>query len=71
MAECPEMMQLRRETAEHPFADIKHRILGNARLLMRGLSGARGELSIAVMAYNLKRAFNMKGAHWMRTALQG
>ncbi len=71
MAEHPEMMQLRKQTVEHPFADLKQLMLGNARLLMRGLDGARGELTIAVMAYNLKRAFNIKGAAWMRTALQG
>jgi len=65
------MMQLRRQTVEHPFADLKHRILGNARLLMRGLNGAKSELSIAVLAYNLKRVFNMKGATWMQQALQG
>lgn len=67
----PQMMRLRRQTVEHPFADIKHRILGNARLLMRGLSGARSELSLAVLAYNLKRVFNMKGATWMRQAIEG
>lgn len=67
----PEMMRLRRQTAEHPFADIKHRILGNARLLLRGLNGARSELSLAVLAYNIKRAVNMKGAHWMCRAVQG
>lgn len=67
----PHMMALRQQTVEHPFACIKHRILGNARLLLRGLQGATGELSLAVMAYNFKRVFNMKGAHWMRHALQG
>lgn len=67
----PEMMALRRQTVEHPFACIKHRILGNARLLMRGLEGAKGELSLAVLAYNFKRVFNMKGAAWMHQALQG
>lgn len=71
MAQRPDMMQLRKQTVEHPFADLKHLMLGNARLLMRGLDGARSELTLAVMAYNLKRAFNMKGAAWMRTALQG
>ncbi|MDI1240018.1 MAG: IS1182 family transposase [Polaromonas sp.] len=71
MAERAEMMQLRKQTVEHPFADLKHLMLGNARLLMRGLDGARSELTIAVLAYNLKRAFNIKGAAWMRTALQG
>lgn len=71
MAQCPHMMQLRRQTVEHPFADLKHRILGNARLLMRGLKGARSELSLAVLAYNLKRVFNMKGAAWMQQAVRG
>ena len=67
----PEMMALRRQTVEHPFACIKHRILGNARLLIRGLPGAKGELSLAVLAYNFKRVFNMKGPAWMHLALRG
>lgn len=71
VAQQPQMMRLRRQTVEHPFADIKHRILGNARLLMRGLSGARSELSLAVLTYNLKRVFNMKGGAWMRQAIGG
>lgn len=67
----PDMMLLRRQTVEHPFGTIKHHILGNARLLVRGMKGAQAELSLAVLAYNLKRVFNMKGANWMRRALQG
>lgn len=69
--EQPEMMALRRQTVEHPYGTIKHHILGNARLLMRGLKGAKAELSLAVLAYNLKRAVNMKGVVWMRQAIQG
>ena len=65
------MMGLRRQTVEHPYGTIKHQILGNARLLMRGIAGAQAELSLAVLVYNLKRAINMKGAAWMRQALQG
>lgn len=71
MAAQPWMMALRRKTVEHPFASIKYLILGNARLLMRHTSGARAEFSLAVMAYNLKRVFNMKGAPWMLRALGG
>lgn len=71
VAARPEMMKLRRQTVEHPFATIKHQILGNARLLVRGLRAAAGELSLAVLAYNLKRAVNIKGASWLRQALQG
>jgi hypothetical protein len=31
---------------------------------MRGLSGAKGELSLAVLAYNLKRLTDWKAAGW-------
>ena len=58
----PEAMKLRRSTVEHPFATIKYRIFGHPRLLMRGLIGARAEIGIATMAYNLKRITNLLGA---------
>jgi hypothetical protein len=58
----PEFMGLRRCTLEHPFATFKYRIFGHPRLLMRGLSGARVEIGIATMAYNLKRITNLLGA---------
>ena len=54
-------MRLRRSTVEHPFATIKYRIFGHPRLLMRGLSGARVEIELATMAYNLKRIANVLG----------
>ena len=57
-----EAMRLRRCTVEHPFATIKYRIFGHPRLLMRGLTGARAEIGIATMAYNLKRITNVLGA---------
>jgi transposase len=57
----PEMMRLRRSTVEHPFATLKYRIFGHPRLLLRGLTGARTEISLAVMAYNLKRMVNLLG----------
>jgi hypothetical protein len=65
----PEAMALRRETVEHPFANLKHRILGNGRLLMRGLRGASGEMALAVLAYNFRRAFNLLGAAAMKRRL--
>jgi len=68
LAARPQMMCLRRSTVEHPFGTIKTQILGNARLLMRGLEGARAELSLEVLAYNLKRVFNMRGGNWMLQA---
>jgi transposase len=37
-------------------------IFGHPRLLMRGLSGARVEIGLATMVYNLKRITNVLGA---------
>jgi transposase len=65
----PEAMRLRRSTVEHPFATIKYRIFGHPRLLMRGLSGARAEIGLATMAYNLKRITNVLGVAKVTEAL--
>jgi transposase len=65
----PEAMRLRRSTVEHPFATIKYRIFGHPRLLMRGLIGARAEIGIATVAYNLKRITNVLGAAKLTKAL--
>jgi transposase len=65
----PEAMRLRRCTVEHPFATIKYRIFGHPRLLMRGLSGAKIEIGLATMAYNLKRITNVLGAAKLTEAL--
>ena len=65
----PGAMRLRRCTVEHPFATIKYRIFGHPRFLMRGLSGAQVEISIATMAYNLKRVTNVLSAAKLTRAL--
>jgi len=62
-------MRLRRSTVEHPFATIKYRIFGHSRLLLRGLNGARVEISLATMAYNLKRMLAAAGAPKLIQAL--
>jgi transposase len=54
-------MRLRRSIVEHPFGTLKYRIFGHPRLLLRGLNGARTEIGLAVMAYNLKRMINLLG----------
>jgi transposase len=66
----PQAMRLRRCTVEHPFATIKYRIFGHPRLLMRGLSGARVEIGLATIAYNLKRITNVLGATKVTEALR-
>jgi Transposase DDE domain len=65
----PELMRLRRSTVEHPFGTLKYRIFGHPRLLLRGLSGAKTGIGIAVMAYNLKRLLNLLGASHLTRAL--
>ncbi|MBZ5507319.1 MAG: IS1182 family transposase [Acidobacteriia bacterium] len=54
-------MRLRRSIAEHPFAALKYQIFGHPRFLLRGTRGAQTEISLGVMAYNLKRMINILG----------
>jgi transposase len=65
----PALMKLRRSTVEHPFAILKYSIFGHPRLLLRGLNGARTEIALATMAYNLKRMVNLLGAAKLVQAL--
>ncbi len=58
----PALMKLRRCTVEHPFGTLKYHIFGHPRLLLRGTNGARTELSLAIMTYNLKRMVKILGA---------
>jgi len=65
----PEAMRLRRSTVEHPFATLKYRIFGHPRFLLRGRGGAQTEISLATIAYNLKRMMNVLGGRRLRAAL--
>jgi transposase len=65
----PEMMRLRRSTAEHPFAALKFHIFGHPRFLLRGRVGAQAEISLATMVYNLKRMLNVLGGFRLLVAL--
>jgi len=65
----PQLMRLRRATVEHPFASLKYQIFGHPRFLLRGLQGAQTEISLAAIAYNLKRMLTVMGATELRTAL--
>lgn len=65
----PEAMRLRRSTVEHPFATLKYRIFGHPRFLLRGAGGAQTEISLATIAYNLKRMMNVLGGQKLAAAL--
>ena len=65
----PAAMRLRRSVVEHPFAALKYRIFGHPRFLLRGVSGSQTEMSIAVMAYNLRRMANVLGFEQLKAQL--
>ncbi len=65
----PRVMRLRRSTVEHPFATLKYRIFGHPRFLLRGTGGAQTEMSLATIAYNLKRMMNVLGGQKLAAAL--
>ena len=56
----PEKMKQRKALAEHPFGTIK-RGMDAGFFLLRGLAKVRAEMSLTVLAYNLKRAINILG----------
>jgi transposase len=56
----PQASRLRRQTAEHPFGTLKA-WMGSTHFLMKTLPKVRTEMSLHVLAYNLKRALNIFG----------
>jgi BMFP domain-containing protein YqiC len=56
----PEAMDVRRQTAEHPFGTIKA-LMGATHFLTRTLDKVRTEMSLQVLAYNLKRMITSSG----------
>ena len=56
----PEAMTLRRRTVEHVFGTLKH-WMGSTHFLMRRLRNVATEMSLQVLAYNLKRVINILG----------
>ena len=56
----PEMMRLRRQTAEHPFGTLKA-WMGHTHFLTKTLPRVSTEMSLHVLAYNLKRLMNLLG----------
>jgi transposase len=56
----PDTMALRKQTAEHPFGTIKT-WMGATHFLTRTLAHVRTEMSLHVLAYNMKRVMNLIG----------
>jgi hypothetical protein len=64
----PEKMKLRKVLAEHPFGTIK-RAWNMGYFLTRGLDSVNTEMSLTVLAYNIKRAIQVLGVPRMIEAL--
>ena len=65
----PEKMRVRRQTAEHPFGTIKF-WMGATHFLMRTLERVRTEMSLHVLAYNLKRLMQLLGIGGLLAAMR-
>ena len=65
----PERMRVRRQTAEQPFATIKS-FMGSSHFLTRTLNNVSIEMSLHVLAYNIKRVIQIMGAGPLMKAIR-
>ncbi|OZA48596.1 MAG: IS5/IS1182 family transposase [Hydrogenophilales bacterium 17-61-76] len=65
----PGMMRIRRQTVEHPFGTIKF-WMGARHFLMRTLGHVQTEMSLHVLAYNLKRMIKIVGMGTLKAAMR-
>ncbi|KTB84259.1 transposase [Pseudomonas syringae ICMP 13102] len=69
LSKAPEMMRVRKRTVEHPFGTLKQ-WMGATHFLTRKLAGVSTEMSLNVLAYNLKRVMKIIGTHHLIKALK-
>ncbi len=65
----PDMMKVRRSTVEHPFGTIKS-WMGSTHFQMKTLKRVSAEMSLHILAYNLKRVMNIMGIGALIKAMQ-
>ena len=68
LEKAPDMMGLRRQTVEHPFGTLKL-WMGARHFLTRRLEHVSTEMSLHVLAYNLKRVMQILGIGGMMEAM--
>jgi Transposase DDE domain len=56
----PGQMKVRRRTVEHIFGTLKH-WMGSTHFLMKTLAKVRTEMSLHVLAYNMKHVMQILG----------
>jgi len=64
----PQAAVVRKQTVEHVFGTLKS-WLGTTPLLAKTLPKVRTEISLAVLAYNMKRMIKIMGAQGMVRAI--
>ena len=69
IAKDPKKMATRRNTVEHPFGTIKG-WMGYTHFQMKTLDRVSTEMSLHVLAYNIKRLINMMGTEKLIEAMQ-
>jgi hypothetical protein len=67
--QAPEKMEVRRQTVEHPFGTIKA-WMGSTHFLTKTLPKVSTEMSLHVLAYNLKRVMKILGVVPLTEAMQ-
>ena len=65
----PDAMRVRRATVEHPFGTIKS-WMGSTHFAMKTLNHVGTEMSLHVLAYNLRRVINLVGTRKLMAAIQ-
>lgn len=63
-----QVMKQRSATVEHPFGTLK-RGMNQGYFLCRGFPKVKAEMSLSVLAYNLKRVVNILGVDAMIAGL--
>jgi transposase len=64
------MMRVRRQTVEHPFGTLKA-WMGATHFLTKTLERVSTEMSLHVLAYNLKRVMTTLGTGALMQAMRG
>jgi hypothetical protein len=65
----PQAMGIRRQTVEHPFGTLKA-WMGSTHFLTKTLEKVRTEMSLHVLAYNIKRMIQMLGVQPLIQAIR-
>jgi len=62
-------MRIRRQTVEHPFGTLKF-WMGSAHFLTRTMERVSTEMSLHVLAYNMKRMMKILGTDGLMQAMR-